>query len=138
MADDSADDTIDETVDETGNETDTATGPGETEVDPREIAVVDDPAKRRFEVQVDGTVAAFTNYHLEDPRTYAFMHTSTQAEFAGQGLGTRLVHDTLEQMRAGGFAVLPYCPFWNGYIRKHPDDVDLVPASERRRFGLAS
>jgi predicted GNAT family acetyltransferase len=130
MADDSADETVNETVDEAVT--------SETVVDPRQIALVDDTAKRRFEVQVDGTVAAFTNYRLEDPTTYAFTHTSTQPAFAGQGLGTRLVRETLEQMRAGGFAVLPYCPFWNGYLRKHPDDVDLVPAAERRRFGLTA
>jgi len=106
--------------------------------DAREIVVVDDTAKRRFEVQVDSTVAAFTNYRLDDPTTYAFTHTATEGAFAGQGLATRLIHDTLEQMRAGGFAVLPYCPFVNSYLRKHPEDLDLVPESERRRFGLTS
>ena len=28
--------------------------------------------------------------------------------------------------------MLPYCPFVNAYLRKHPEDVDLVPAADRQ------
>jgi hypothetical protein len=34
--------------------------------------------------------------------------------------------------------VLPYCPFVRGYIERHPDYLDLVPADRRSGFGLAS
>lgn len=32
--------------------------------------------------------------------------------------------------------MLPFCPFVNAWIGKHPDYLDLVPADQRERFGL--
>jgi hypothetical protein len=32
--------------------------------------------------------------------------------------------------------VLPYCPFIRGWIARHPDYVDLVPAKRRAAFQL--
>jgi hypothetical protein len=32
--------------------------------------------------------------------------------------------------------VLPYCPFVQSYLRRHPELRDLVPAAERARFDL--
>jgi predicted GNAT family acetyltransferase len=32
--------------------------------------------------------------------------------------------------------VLPFCPSVNGYIERHPEYADLVPATFRRQFGL--
>ena len=32
--------------------------------------------------------------------------------------------------------VLPFCPFVNSYIQKHPEYLDLVPESRREAFGL--
>ena len=40
-------------------------------------------------------------------------------------------------MHAGeSLAVLPFCPFVNGYIESHPDYVELVPEDYRDKFGL--
>jgi predicted GNAT family acetyltransferase len=108
------------------------------EFDARERTVVEDVNLGRFEILVDGRLAAFTQYRIEEPGRYAFIHTRTLPEFAGHGIATALVHEVLERMRAGGFSVLPYCPFVNDYLRRHPQDADLVPASEQRRFGVAA
>jgi predicted GNAT family acetyltransferase len=108
------------------------------EIDARVIVVVDEPPRRRFQLTVDGQPAAFTQYMLEAPGLYAFTHTQTLPAFAGQGLATTLIGDVIEQLRAKGDHLLPYCPFVNGYLRRHPEDVDLVPDAERRRFGLAT
>jgi uncharacterized protein len=32
--------------------------------------------------------------------------------------------------------VLPFCPFVNGYIKRHPEYRDLVPEDYRDKFGL--
>jgi hypothetical protein len=101
-----------------------------------ELTVVDNAALHRFEIQSDGKVAAFVQYRLEEPGIYAFSHTRTLPEFAGHGVATTLVEKVLEQLSADGHQLLPYCPFVNAYLRKHPEDVRLVPAGDRRRFGL--
>ena len=42
----------------------------------------------------------------------------------------------LDDARARGLAVIPYCPFINEWLKRHPSYTDLVPADERERFGL--
>jgi predicted GNAT family acetyltransferase len=101
-----------------------------------ELTVIDNAAKRRFEMHADGQLAAFSQYRLDEPGVYAFTHTQTQPAFAGHGLATALIHEALGRIRAAGNTALPYCPFVNSYIRKHPEDADLVPLSERHRFGI--
>jgi len=39
--------------------------------------------------------------------------------------------------RRDGLSVLPFCPFVRGYIARHPEDVELVPADLRAHFDLA-
>ncbi len=39
-------------------------------------------------------------------------------------------------MRDRGLAVLPDCPFVRGWIAKHPDYADLVPADRRADYDL--
>jgi uncharacterized protein len=100
-------------------------------------AVVDNPDQRRFEIHVGGELAAFSVYELQDGgRRYAFLHTETDERFQGRGLASTLVRAALDQVRAKGAAVLPYCPFVRAWLRRHPDYVDLVPERDRAAFRL--
>jgi len=67
----------------------------------------------------------------------AFTHTEIDARFEGQGVGSGLVRAALSEARASGLAVHPFCPFVRGYIARHPEDVELVPADLRAHFDLA-
>ena len=42
----------------------------------------------------------------------------------------------LDVVRERGLAALPDCPFVRGWIGKHPDYADLVPADRRADYGL--
>ena len=66
------------------------------------------------------------------------MCTSSRAcrRRTGEGLGGQLVRAALDSARAEGLSVLPFCPFVRGYIEGHPEYVDLVPADQRKEFGL--
>jgi hypothetical protein len=98
--------------------------------------VVENAKSHRFEILVDGEVAGFTDYHDRGNRR-AFTHTETEAGYEGHGLASMLVAALIDDARAKGLAVLPYCPFVRDYIEHHRDDyVDLVPAEERAKFGL--
>jgi predicted GNAT family acetyltransferase len=66
----------------------------------------------------------------------AFIHTEIDSRFEGQGLGSALVAGVLDEARSAGVAVLPFCPFVNAYISRHPSYVDLVPEEFRPEFGL--
>lgn len=100
-----------------------------------EIEVRDNPTEHRYEIHVDGALAGFTVYESGDT-FLAFVHTEVDDAYAGQGLAKVLVTETLDDVRKRGLAVLPFCPYVRAFIGKNPEYVDLVPESERARFGL--
>jgi predicted GNAT family acetyltransferase len=99
------------------------------------IAVVDNAADERYEIRVGDVLAGFAQYRLR-PGLIAFIHTEIDDRFEGRGLGSKLVSAALDEAREKGLEVLPFCPFVNGWIEKHPDYVDLVPEERREAFGL--
>ena len=99
------------------------------------LAVSDNPDEHRFEITSDGELGGFSVYRRQ-PGLIAFVHTEVEERFEGQGLGSRLVHDALEEARAQQLDVLPFCPFVNAYMGRHPEYAELVPADQRERFGL--
>lgn len=103
-------------------------------VEPR---VVDNPESGRFEILVDGDVAGFAEYQRSGS-TVSFTHTVIDPRFEGRGLGSILAGGALDATRNPRSSVLPFCPFIRGYIQRHPDYLDLVPADQRTRFGLVS
>jgi uncharacterized protein len=100
-----------------------------------EIEVTDNPSESRFEIRTGGELAGFADYRRK-PGLIAFIHTEIDDRFEGQGLGSELARSALDAVRAEGAEVLPFCPFISGWIGKHPDYADLVPADQRERFGL--
>ncbi len=97
--------------------------------------VTDNAAEQRFEIHVDGERAGLAAYQLHPP-LIAFTHTEIDERFGGRGLGGELVGAALRSARERGLGVLPFCPFVRGYIEKHPEQLDLVPAERRASFGL--
>jgi uncharacterized protein len=86
-------------------------------------------------IEVDGEPAGFAQYR-DRGSSISFVHTEIDDRYEGQGLGGRLISAALDDVRSRGLAVLPFCPFVRGYIERHPDYVDLVPASRRAQFSL--
>lgn len=86
--------------------------------------VQDNPAKGRYELDVEGHIAA-TYYELADG-VVTFTHTEVPKELGGRGIGSQLVKGALEQVRAKGLKVVAQCPFVKGYIDKHADYADLL------------
>ena len=100
-----------------------------------EPRVADNPERSRFEIFVGDEVAGFAEYHLFGDEV-AFIHTEIDPGYEGQGLGGRLARAALDASRERKLSVLPFCPFIRAWIAKHPEYVDLVPESERPRFGF--
>jgi 2'-5' RNA ligase len=94
-------------------------------------AVRDNPAARRFELDIDGALAV-AQYRL-DGDTILFTHTEVPARLQGRGIGSRLVRGALDAARARGLRVVPLCSFVADYIRRHPEVKDLVDPAARRR-----
>ena len=101
-----------------------------------QISVTDNAGEQRYEVRVGDELAGFAQYRAR-PGLLAFTHTEVDDRFEGQGLGGKLVAFALADTRERGLAVLPFCPFVNGYIQRHREYVDLVPEEYREQFDLA-
>ena len=88
--------------------------------------VEDDPARRRFEILVDGALAGFTAYRLRGPDVLVFTHTEVAAAFRGMGVGEALVRGALEEVRRRGSRVVLRCPFMAAFVDRHPEYADLL------------
>jgi uncharacterized protein len=99
------------------------------------IEVADAPDRDRYELSIDGEVVGSSIYRTR-PGLIAFVHTEVDERFEGQGLGDRLIRFALEDARARGLAVLPFCPFVNAFIERHREFEALVPDAYREQFGL--
>jgi len=97
--------------------------------------VVDNPDKHRFEAQVAGAVAGFSNYERRGPKI-DLTHIEVEGDFEGQGIGSILARRSLDAARDDGLSVLPHCPFVKRYIERHPEYLGLVEVEDRERFGL--
>ena len=88
--------------------------------------VRNNPAEYRYEVWVDGDLAGYTQYGLGRGRI-AFVHTEVYESYGGMGLGSQLARSVLDDARARGLVVKPFCPFIAAYIERHFDEYgDLV------------
>jgi uncharacterized protein len=91
------------------------------------VRVVEDPAKRRYELVDGDEVVGRIDYRARDG-ALAFVHTEVEPK--RQGLGAELVQGALDDLRARGLHVVPVCPFVRAYIRRHPEYADLVAQTE--------
>ena len=88
------------------------------------VAVRDNKALSRFELDVDGGVA-FANYRLA-PSAVIITHTETPPALRGRGIASELVEGALALIRADGHKVIAGCGFVVDYLRKHPEYSDMV------------
>jgi uncharacterized protein len=89
------------------------------------IAIRDNPTGSRYELLIDDEVRGSIGYRARQ-NTVTLIHTEIDSELEGRGLGSRLVHDTLEDIRARGLRLVPVCPFVRSYLTRHPEYMDLV------------
>jgi uncharacterized protein len=89
----------------------------------------------RYELRIDDELEGFVTYR-ERPGLIALVHTEVDKRLEGQGMASRLVSGALEDARARGLQVLPFCPFANSFIQRHPEYAELVPEANRHQFHL--
>ena len=88
------------------------------------VEVRNNPTEYRYELWADGELAGYTQYIL-DRGQIAFLHTEVYESY--EGLGGRLARATLEDARARGLVVMPFCAFMAHFIERHLDQYrDLV------------
>jgi len=98
--------------------------------------VADNPEAGQYEAHLGDRLVGFAQYRLA-PGRVIFTHTVVDPSVEGRGIGSRLARGALDDVRARGLRVTPYCPFIRSYIQRHSDYADLVhqaqepPAQDR-------
>jgi uncharacterized protein len=90
-----------------------------------EARVVNNPDGLQYELWLGQTRVGFLAYRRESGAV-VLVHTDVDPAFEGDGLGSRLVAGALADLRSRGLKLVPLCPFVAGYLRRHPEDRDLV------------
>lgn len=81
------------------------------------------PTKGRYVITLGDDTAELT-YSVTTPTLVIADHTSVPDAFRGTGAGLALVTRLVEDARAGGFKIMPLCPFVNAQRKKHPEWAD--------------
>jgi uncharacterized protein len=95
----------------------------ESEVGPaatQDKSVVDNRARRRYEIRIGGSLAGYSNYK-RSPRTVVFTETVVEPRFRGRGVGSRLIAAALADAERRGLRIVPRCSFVQDFIRLQPD-----------------
>ena len=95
-----------------------------------QFAIIDNVQKHRFEADLgDGTIAIAV-YELH-PAEIIFTHTKVPPAHEGQGVGSELIRFALQSARERGLKVVPICPFFAAFFRRHPEEQDLLDPAYR-------
>ena len=100
-----------------------------------DLMIRDNPERHRFEADL-GDGMAIAEYNLLS-NAIMFTHTEVPEAHEGQGIGTRLIEFALAEARRRGLQVIPICPFFAAYMKKHQEVQDLLTPAYARILGVA-
>jgi predicted GNAT family acetyltransferase len=93
--------------------------------------VRDNAEKDRFEIDLGDGSFAIAEYRLRAGKII-FTHTEVPPAHEGRGIGSLLVRTALASARERGLKVIPICPFFAAYIKKHAEEQDLLDPAYRK------
>jgi hypothetical protein len=93
--------------------------------EPARVTVDHEPGLSRFAIRVDGEPAGEASYRLDDG-VMLMHHTAIDPDRQGQGLAAVLVKAALDHARAEGWRVRASCSYVATYLRRHPEERDLL------------
>lgn len=89
-----------------------------------QVQIQHDPQHHRFTATADGDPAGIAEY-VPGEGYLDIVHTEVDPRLGGRGVGSQMVAQVLDQVRADGLQVVATCPFVRAFIDKHPEYADL-------------
>jgi len=84
-----------------------------------EIKHEDNGKKGRFYIELDGTEKAEMVYSYAGAEKIIIEHTEVSETLKGQGVGIKLLEETVSFMRKNNLKAIPLCPFANAIFKKN-------------------
>ena len=88
----------------------------------------------RYALDIDGETAVVI--YNEVAGGLLITETLVPEALEGQGIASRMARHVLDDVRARGLKVLSTCPFFAGYLQKHPEHADVVDPRYRAILGI--
>lgn len=88
-----------------------------------EIIREESGSKGRYVLVIDGVEAELT-YSVASPTLIIADHTGVPDALRGTGAGKKLVERLVADAKAGGYKIVPLCPFVNSQRQRHPEWAD--------------
>jgi len=83
------------------------------------------PSGGRYIARLDGFEAEMT-FSRASPQLIIIDHTGVPDSLRGKGVGQALALHAVEAARAGGWKIIPLCPFFKAQARRHEEWRDVV------------
>ncbi|WP_025272341.1 GNAT family N-acetyltransferase [Haloglycomyces albus] len=93
--------------------------------------IVDNDSANRYEAWDNGELVGLSEYR-RSANQIAFIHTEVNPDHKGEGIGAQLATVSLDEARQAELSVVPACPFYEKWIKRHPEYSDLVSAEFRK------
>lgn len=95
------------------------------------LTILDNQQNQQFQIFLDGEMA-YLEYRLHDG-VIVLMHTDVPDKLSGKGIASALAAHAFNHARAHHMKVKVYCPFVVTWLKKHPEQQDIVmPPGEGR------
>lgn len=92
---------------------------------PDQLDLQHDEDGGRYVLRSSGETVGLVDYR-QDGDVLDLHHTEVVPEGQGQGIGTVLVRQVLDEIRTHGRQIVPSCPFVAKFVEEHQDYADLV------------
>ena len=91
-----------------------------------ELEQVNNEHKGYFRVMHDGQEAGRMTYSWAGENRFIIDHTEVNQDFAGQGVGQKMIEAALAYARENNLKVIPLCPFAKAQFDRHKDWHDVL------------
>ena len=92
-----------------------------------DLRVEDNRDEARYEAWLGDRLVGIAEYeHPDEAGPITFVHTEVLPGAEGMGVGRGLAKAALDDVRARGLKLIAECEFIAGYLKRHPEDRDLI------------
>jgi predicted GNAT family acetyltransferase len=86
--------------------------------------MIDNAAQQRFELRENGLLV-FANYRRQD-QVYVLTHVEADPVLRGTGAASRLMQAIADHARANKLKLVPRCSYAVIWMKRHPEQSDLI------------
>ena len=101
---------------------------------PLDPEIHDNAEATRYALTVDGQTAVVIYNKVAGG--LLITETIVPVPLEGRGIASRMAKHVLADLKERGLVILPTCPFFASYLKKHPEYADVVHPSYRIARGL--